>query len=226
MPIDIVSTLLETHAVKDPSIKPEASAPAHAKTSFWHQLISHIASTAGIDPELAVHVAAQESGLNPHAVNQSSGAIGMMQLMPGTAAALGVNPHDVMENIRGGVHYLRDQLAAFGDKAKALAAYNWGPRHVTEAVDRWGSDWLSHTPKETQRYVASILSRAGGYESTGFVAADIQPLVSQVASGRTPSSGAVTSSSAPSHRVDPELAAKVASLRSALDAYLLSEILS
>ena len=58
----------------------------------------------------------------------------MMQLMPGTAAALGVNPHDVTQNIQGGIHYLREQLANFGDEAKALAAYNWGPQHVVQAV--------------------------------------------------------------------------------------------
>ena len=71
----------------------------------------------------------------------------MMQLMPSTAAALGVNPHDVLANIKGGIRYLQEQLQNFGDKAKALAAYNWGPRHVADAVERWGSDWLSHAPR-------------------------------------------------------------------------------
>jgi len=201
---DLTGTLQATHAVEKPAHQPPA--PAQSKASFWHELISQVASMAGIDPNLAVSVAAQESGMNPYAVNPTSGAVGMMQLMPGTAAALGVNPHDVMSNILGGVHYLREQLASFGDEVKALAAYNWGPRHVTEAVERWGSDWLSHAPLETQRYVASILSRTSTARS-----AEIGP--------------DSASASAP-HPPAPALATQAASLRSALDAYLLSEVLS
>jgi len=160
---------------------------------------------AGINPNLAVSVAAQESGMNPNAVNPTSGAVGMMQLMPGTAAALRVNPHDVMSNIVGGVRYLREQLANFGDEVKALAAYNWGPRNVTNAVEKWGSDWLSHAPLETQRYVASILSRTS---TAGTV--QIGPATTPASTPQPPT---------------PALAAQAASLRSVLDAYLLSEVL-
>ena len=203
MRFDLTGTLQATEAVQKPAHQPPAQ--AQHKTSFWHELISQVASLAGINPNLAVSVAAQESGMNPNAVNPTSGAVGMMQLMPGTAAALGVNPHDVMGNIVGGVRYLREQLASFGDEVKALAAYNWGPRHVTDAVERWGSDWLSHAPLETQRYVASILSRT----STAGTA-EIGP--------------AATPASSP-HPPAPALAAQAASLRSLLDAYLLSEVL-
>jgi len=84
-----------------------------------------------------------------------------MQLMPATARELGVDPNNVVENIRGGMHYLHQQLAKFGDTAQALAAYNWGPSHVAHAVTRWGSEWLSHAPSETRHYVASILARVG-----------------------------------------------------------------
>jgi len=185
---------------------PHASAaPAQSKASFWQELIGHVASMAGINPNLAVSVAAQESGMNPNALNPASGAVGLMQLMPGTAAALGVNPHDAMSNVVGGVRYLREQLASFGDEVKALAAYNWGPRHVAEAVERWGSDWLSHAPLETQRYVASILSRTSTAGS-----AEIGPDIT---------------SASPSHPPASALAAQAASLRAALDAYLLSEVL-
>jgi len=215
MPIDV--TGLGIQALQQPSSQQQAQAQpqAHSKTSFWHELIANIASAAGIDPNLAVGVATQESGLNPHAVNPSSGAVGMMQLMPGTAAALGVNPHDVMGNIQGGIRYLREQLANFGDEAKALAAYNWGPQHVVQAVERWGADWLSHAPAETQRYVSSILGRTGVNGSPGLTAAALNG----------GSSAAAASSASPSH-LNPSLAAEVANLRSALDAYLLSEILS
>jgi soluble lytic murein transglycosylase-like protein len=213
----IDATNLGTQSLQQPSSRQTQAQPqAQSKTSFWHELIANVASAAGIDPNLAVGVATQESGLNPHAVNPSSGAIGMMQLMPGTAASLGVNPHDVMGNIQGGIRYLRDQLANFGDEAKALAAYNWGPQHVTQAVERWGAEWLSHAPSETQHYVKSILARSGvNGSSSGLTAAALNG---------TSSTAAVSSASA-SH-LNPGLAAEVANLRSALDAYLLSEVLS
>jgi len=213
MPVD--ATTLGVQALQQPSSQRQAQPQAHSKTSFWHELIANIASAAGIDPNLAVGVAAQESGLNPHAVNPSSGAVGMMQLMPGTAAALGVNPHDVMANIQGGIRYLREQLANFGDEAKALAAYNWGPQHVIQAVEHWGADWLSHAPSETQHYVSSILDRTGASGSSGLTAAAL----SGGSSTATPASASTTP-------LNPALVAEVANLRSALDAYLLSEVLS
>ena len=210
---DLTGTLQATQAVQKPANQPPAQ--AHPKTSFWHELISQVASMAGINPNLAVSVAAQESGMNPNAVNPTSGAVGMMQLMPGTAAALRVNPHDVMANIQGGIRYLREQLANFGDEAKALAAYNWGPQHVIQAVERWGADWLSHAPTETQHYVSSILGRTGVNGSSGLTTAALNG-----------GSSTATASSASTSHLNPALAAEVANLRSALDAYLLTEVLS
>jgi len=212
MPID--ATTRGPEAVQQPSSPQDQSRPT-AKTSFWREFIANVASVAGIDPNLAVSVATQESGLNPQAVNHSSGAVGIMQLTPGTAADLKVNSHDVVGNIQGGVHYLREQLKNFGDEAKALAAYNWGPHHVAQAVERWGADWLSHAPSETQHYVSSIMARTGLNGS---------PVLTRVAmKGDVPS--AAVSSPSTSH-VNPGLAAEVAYLRSTLDAYLLSEALS
>jgi soluble lytic murein transglycosylase-like protein len=207
---------LATQAAQQPNQQQTTTQPTqHSKSSFWHELISQIASVAGVNPKLAVSVAKQESGLNPQAVNSSSGAIGMMQLMPGTAAALGVNPHDVTQNIQGGIHYLRQQLANFGDEAKALAAYNWGPQHVVQAVQRWGANWLSHTPAETQHYVSSIMANAGLSASSALTTPTLT----------ANSSSAAASSPAASH-LSPAVAAEVANLRSALDAYLLTEVLS
>ena len=120
------------------------------------QLIVDAAQRHGVDPQLAVEVAVQESKLNPNAVS-SAGAIGVMQLMPATAAKLGVNPNIVSENIDGGVRYLGQQLRRFGDVAQALGAYNWGPHRVAPAVAEFGADWLSHAPAETRNYVARIL---------------------------------------------------------------------
>jgi len=153
-----------TNSAFAPPPKPagQTSGPVPSRhSSFWSEFIGHAAEAAGIDPHLALQVAMRESDLNPHALNRSSGAIGIMQLMPATAAELGVDPHNVAQNIRGGIHYLHQQLAKFGSTAQALAAYNWGPGHVAHAVARWGSDWLNHAPSETRHYVASILARAG-----------------------------------------------------------------
>lgn len=112
------------------------------------------AAKYGVDPSLALAVAQQESGLNPNA-RSSAGAIGVMQLMPATAAQLGVDPNDPAQNIDGGVRYLSQLLSQFGgDTSLALAAYNAGPG----AVQKYGG-----VPPyaETQNYVSSILAKLG-----------------------------------------------------------------
>ena len=53
---------------------------------------------------------------------------------------------------------MKAQMDTFGDPAMALAAYNWGPGRVQNAVEKWGDNWLDHAPAETQNYVLSILS--------------------------------------------------------------------
>lgn len=115
------------------------------------------ANQYGVDPNLALAVAKQESGYNQTGsgggtLTSSAGALGVMQLMPSTAASLGVNPNDQTSNIDGGVKLLSQLLAQFnGNVSNALAAYNAGPGNVT----KYGG-----VPPfaETQNYVSSILA--------------------------------------------------------------------
>jgi soluble lytic murein transglycosylase-like protein len=130
------------------------------------QTVMDTAAAYDVDPRLALELAIQESALDQNRVS-SVGAIGVMQLLPGTAADLGVDPYDVNQNIDGGVRYLAQQLAQYGDPALALAAYNWGPGHVNSALGRYGQDWFLHAPSETQSYVTSILGRVQSeYQTT------------------------------------------------------------
>lgn len=103
----------------------------------------------GIPQDLFLRLVQQESGFNARAVS-SKGAIGLAQLMPGTAAMLGVDPRDPQQNLDGGARYLRTQYQRFRDWRLALAAYNAGP----EAVARHNG-----VPpyKETRDYVRRIL---------------------------------------------------------------------
>jgi soluble lytic murein transglycosylase-like protein len=101
-----------------------------------------------IPEDLFLRLVQQESGWNPHAKSHK-GALGLAQLMPGTARALGVDPHDPQQNLEGGARYLARQYREFGSWRLALAAYNAGP----DAVKKHGG-----VPpyKETRNYVKSI----------------------------------------------------------------------
>lgn len=103
----------------------------------------------GVPEDLFLRLIAQESGWNPGA-RSVKGAIGLAQLMPGTAARLAVDPHDPIQNLEGGARYLAQQYRAFRSWRLALAAYNAGP----EAVAKYGG-----VPpyRETQGYVKAIL---------------------------------------------------------------------
>ena len=126
----------------------------------YDSLVQAAAQRNGIDPALLHGLIQQESGFDPSATS-GAGAQGLCQLMPGTAASLGVgNPLDPAQSIEGGARYLKQQLDAFGgDPQLALAAYNAGPG----AVHRYGG-----VPPyaETQAYVQKVLGYANAYRSS------------------------------------------------------------
>jgi soluble lytic murein transglycosylase-like protein len=103
----------------------------------------------GVDTSLIKAVIQAESGGNPIAVSPA-GAKGLMQLMPGTAAEMGVgNPFDPVQNIRGGTRYLRKLLDRYqGDVRLALAAYNWGMGNVEARPEAM--------PRETRNYILKV----------------------------------------------------------------------
>lgn len=90
-----------------------------------------VARKHGIPEDLFLRLVQQESGWNAGA-RSHKGATGLAQLMPGTAAKLGVNPHDPVQNLEGGARYLRMMYNTFGDWRLALAAYNAGPGAVSK----------------------------------------------------------------------------------------------
>ena len=127
-----------------------ASAPPPANVPVKN-LIANAAARHHIDPDFVASLVKAESGFNPAAVSPK-GARGLMQLMPLTAASLGVeNALDPASNMEGGTRYLRELLDQYGgDAAKALAAYNAGPQRVQQygGVPPYA---------ETRAYVARII---------------------------------------------------------------------
>jgi soluble lytic murein transglycosylase-like protein len=105
-----------------------------------------------LDANMLVAVVTVESRWHTHALSRA-GAIGLGQLMPGTAALLGVNPHDPAQNLSGAARYLRGLVQRFGSKHYDLviAAYNAGPRAVSEYGGIPPFD-------ETQNYVVRVLA--------------------------------------------------------------------
>ena len=134
-----------------------ASGTTPGGTTDFEAEINAAAASNGIDPALLKGLVAQESGFDPNA-RSGAGAVGLTQLMPGTAAALGVtDPTDPAQSLQGGARYLREQLDRFGgDERLALAAYNAGPG----AVSKYGG-----VPPyaETQGYVNKVLANAASY---------------------------------------------------------------
>lgn len=156
---DIVDFVEEEDAPAQPEAPPSATTPAPLAAPQQppapdpRQVISEMAERYGLPEKFISSVARTESAFRPDAVSPK-GAVGVMQLMPGTAKDLGVDPHDVRQNIEGGTKLLRDLLIQYQNDPdqvrKALAAYNAG----AGAVSRYGG-----VPpfRETRNYVEKVL---------------------------------------------------------------------
>jgi soluble lytic murein transglycosylase-like protein len=130
--------------------------PMTARASRFDTIIEEHASRQGLRLELVRAVIQVESAYNPRATSPK-GAMGLMQLMPGTARELGVrDAYDPEDNIRGGTKYLRQLLDKYrGNEDLALAAYNAG----SGAVDKYGQRIPPY--RETKEYVRKVTGSAG-----------------------------------------------------------------
>jgi soluble lytic murein transglycosylase-like protein len=151
------------------SQKTSTQTNAPTSTSDVQAIKDQIVSAAtqyGIDPNLMLAVAQQESGFrqydhNGNVLTSKAGALGVMQLEPATAQDLGVDPTDTTQNIDGGCRLMARLLGKYqGDTTLALAAYNAGPGNV----DKYGG-----VPPfaETQAYVTAVLGYQSVFAGTG-----------------------------------------------------------
>lgn len=132
---------------------------AEARRQAYYNMMSSIACEYGVPVGLFDALIIRESRYDSAAISPKK-AFGLTQLMPGTAAGLGVDRYDPEQNLRGGASYLRQQLDRFGHYHLALAAYNAGPSRVRGVVP---------AIQETQAYVDDILrnwSRLSGFQRT------------------------------------------------------------
>ena len=137
-------------AYDDVPVKDAQGKQVSADKGEISRLITEAAEKYGVDSRLVSAIASAESN-NDQSVVSPAGAVGVMQLMPSTAAELGVNPYDVKGNIDGGAKYIKKMLDSFGgDVTKAIAAYNAGPNAVKNygGVPPYG---------ETMQYVDKVL---------------------------------------------------------------------
>jgi soluble lytic murein transglycosylase-like protein len=148
---------------------PQAHAALHTpRMSAWSQYVAiaqQDAIDAGISPAYFVRQINMESGFNPRAVSRA-GAIGIAQFMPGTAAALGINPWEPIQSLRSAATLMASYTRWYsGNYAMALAAYNAGHLTSQYAVNTCGSNWSNCLPYETRHYISVIMGDTGSSNS-------------------------------------------------------------
>ena len=163
--VDEFGRLHFTNVPADPRYKEDPGFDAIRKNAVqgrYGKFIKTAADRYNLDPELIRAVIKIESGFNPFAVSEK-GAMGLMQLMPGTAEAMHVRePFEASDNIMGGSRYLRKMLNLFeGDLRLGLAAYNAGPNKVLE------NGRIPRIP-ETMQYVEKVLREYGKNKTSSF----------------------------------------------------------
>ena len=145
----------EDYVAPPPPPSTPSPAPAPVSSDVHKQLVTRAAIHAGLPPAIVHSIARAESGYREDAVSPK-GAIGLMQLMPKTAAELNADPHDPAQNADAGARYLRDLLQKYENDphqvSKAVAAYNAGPA----AVDKYHG--IPPYP-ETIQYVNRVLKQ-------------------------------------------------------------------
>lgn len=165
-----------------------------AQVQSYTPLIKTSAAKSGIDANLLAAQIQKESGGDPNAVNNADIAVtgqpsvGIAQFQPATAAQYGVtNPKDPNQAIPGMAAYMSDLLKQFGgDYTKALAAYNWGQGHLTQAIAQYGTDWQQHIPASTQDYIAEIYKNAAPSSSADQSLATLQQQSAAAEPSRAP----------------------------------------
>lgn len=127
-----------------------------APHNYYVDLARQDAISVGISPDLFVRQINQESGFRPNAISYA-GAIGIGQFMPGTAAALGINPYNPVQSLQGAARLMASYVHQYGSYAEALAAYNAGPGTVNNALRACGGYWTQCLPAETRNYINVII---------------------------------------------------------------------
>ena len=148
-------------AQNDPTqnnLQPVTLQPMTLPTSAYVAIARQDAMNAGISPDYFTRQINLESGFNPNA-SSPSGAVGIAQFLPGTAAGLGINPWNPNEALNAAAQLMASYAKNYGgDYAKALAAYNGGTGTLQYALNACGAaNWMNCLPGETRNYIRLIM---------------------------------------------------------------------